>query len=387
MSTSSQHTHAPRRGCPLILAAWLLLAGAARTGHASDHADPIFVRGLEAGLTGLFAFPDPAGEHLVLVLGVHRAYTEAVPRDLDLESHVYRIHLDTTSGIVHGDADAELRYGGRVEAPEKIEADIVLEYRLDDDTDVVSWSARGLADPESLRPPWTGIRDDPFILHRFSDTNIVAIVQEIPLDRLGPDRRQLLVWATSSRGGRQIDHVGRALRTMQPRFEMLNTLHPSEHVAAIRAAAHDPGVVQDLLATYVSILFEIRHYDEAPDVMLLDLDRPIGFPNGRRLTDDVATMCCSFGECLLYEDSVASAAAAHTEHPTTNNVSFLAEYPYLAPPNPARAPVPARRPRLRTVIIVSIVVLAGVTAFLVLPWLLYVRAKRETARLRRRLAA
>jgi len=61
-----------------------------------------------------------------------------------------------------------------------------------------------------------------------------------PLDAFPGNPTHWLVWATSSRDGKQIDHVGRSLRTQNPRFELLNTLHPREHVAAIEAEIQKP---------------------------------------------------------------------------------------------------------------------------------------------------
>jgi len=46
----------------------------------------------------------------------------------------------------------------------------------------------------------------------------------------------------------------------------------------------------------------IRHYDSAPDV-IFTTTRPPGFPNSRRLDDDVALLTCAQGDCPLQENS------------------------------------------------------------------------------------
>jgi hypothetical protein len=85
---------------------------------ASDHADPIKLRNLEAGLTGLFAFPD--GDRLVLVLGTRRALQFGKP--YDLEPFEFAIHMDLTSAVSYDNEEVVARYGGRVVDPAEIAA-------------------------------------------------------------------------------------------------------------------------------------------------------------------------------------------------------------------------------------------------------------------------
>ncbi|WP_410965940.1 DUF4331 family protein, partial [Salmonella sp. SAL4438] len=75
---------------------------------------------------------------------------------------------------------------------------------------------------------------------------------------------------------------------------------------------------------------------------------PVGFPNGRYLSDDVAALLAQHGDTLLFELS--------HQHPnggwprrTTNVKPFLkttedkpmdAEFPYLAEPWPDKMPAP-----------------------------------------------
>ena len=76
---------------------------------------------------------------------------------------------------------------------------------------------------------------------------------------------------------------------------LLNDLHPSQHLAQL-------GLV--------------------PDVIILDPLRPIAFPNGRELADDVVDLV---GDSRLLDTDAP--------FPSANDKPFLADFPYLAPPH------------------------------------------------------
>ncbi len=63
----------------------------------------------------------------------------------------------------------------------------------------------------------------------------------------------------------------------------------------------------------------------------------VGFPNGRRLTDDVAALLARYGDTLLLELSYRSPAWPRK---TTNDKPFSAEFPFLADPWPDKEPTP-----------------------------------------------
>jgi hypothetical protein len=133
----------------------------------------------------------------------------------------------------------------------------------------------------------------------FFGTNVIAVVASIPFECFPGGQKDWLIWATSERHGAQIDHVGRSQRTQLPRFDFLNTLHPSKHVDAIRKRKADPGLIQDAASTKLrlGILFAFRPYDEHPDVMIYSKRAEVGYPNGRHLEDDVALLTCQQGDC------------------------------------------------------------------------------------------
>lgn len=388
---------------------------------ASDHADPISVRlfgRAESNLTGLFVFEQ--NEKLVLVLAARPGLTNS---EVDLSQLSFQIHVDIDSRISYAtlpknDEGRTFRYGGWVRDPENISEDLTLEFRFPHAEKQNPFSAVDAGDPiyvypivrtnhpkldatkiESSLRSWVGLRDDPFILHGFSKTNVLAMVVEIPYEVLG-DCDDFLVWGSSQSSGKQVDHVGRSLRTMLPRFDFLNQLHPKDHVNAIKRKHESPDVVSDLMSTFGSPFFGIRHYDFEPDVVIFSRKRwldtsgsmPVGindysissFPNGRRLTDDVAFLMCERGDCLLFEISTADAHADHEVRPAKNGKDFLDEFPYLAAPNDSPPAPEVPRLRSRTKIILGLSV-ALVFAIFALPWWLLLRSTRKLRRVAARL--
>jgi hypothetical protein len=71
-----------------------------------------------------------------------------------------------------------------------------------------------------------------------------------------------------------------------------------------------------------------------PDTLKVDLEQPAGFPNGRTLTDPVIDIMLAV---LLLDLSLmgqtASTFAEEPLNPPANDVAYLTEFPYLAPPN------------------------------------------------------
>ncbi|WP_255608845.1 DUF4331 domain-containing protein [Methylosinus sp. Sm6] len=320
------------------LASTLLLPAVAR---ASDHADPMWLAEdeQEANITGLFFFPD--GDRWVAVLDVRRSLIGPPP--YNLEPFEYNIHLDFHTNLRFDNAEDVARYGGTIDTPDKIAPDATIRIRLNNDATVKEQSFEGLTDAKDIKV-YAGVRDDPFIFPKFFNVNVITMAFSIPKSAFPEHAQSWLLWATSKRvdGGEQIDHVGRSNRTQLGRFEILNTIPPSRHVAEIKEKAGSRSSVQSFLARWAPPLanlnqlsgFLIRHYDAAPDVMIFTQTRPPGFPNGRRLEDDVALLTCAQGDCPLQENAFIDT----TQWPrsTVNDKPLSKEFPYLAEPWPQK---------------------------------------------------
>ena len=254
---------AARAGALLLLAPLLF---------GSDHADPIDPfdqEREEGGLTDLFAFPK--GDQLVLILCLRRHLVDSESKYL--EDYTYDINLDTKSTVksghdgycAEGDKrlsvdEATARYGGCVAHPEDIDPTVTLRFRLNKDG-----SIREVTSPSRPRESSTatiegkvevpgarfegGVFDDPFIFPALLQHERLRHRDEPSPGCVRRPPKSFVIWATASKGKRQIDHVGRSLRTQNPRFELLNTLAPKLHAPAIQHEHEHPSLMRDLLRT------------------------------------------------------------------------------------------------------------------------------------------
>jgi hypothetical protein len=322
-----------------------------------------------------------------VILCVRRALTQT--GSLRLEPYTYRISMDLHSTVSFEDTpedrmapappaggggytppagtdakapkrptggEARARYGGSVANPEGISADVLIEFTLKNDATIREIRTQGLKNAQEIRrdgtfqpdqiSAWAGVRDDPFIFPAFFGTNVVAMVMTIPTSAFPEGQEDWLIWGTSRKGSRQIDHVGRSLRTQNPRFDFLNKLPPREHKAAIMEEHEHPSLLRDIALRFnMQSIFAYRKWDFVPDVMVYTTRFGVGFPNGRLLTDDVAALLAQFGDTLLLELSHQHNNGGWPRR-TTNDKDFLESFPYLAAPWPdgPEPPPPALTP-------------------------------------------
>ena len=342
------------------------MANARLAGNTTD----LFVYPLKADGT-LANFPPKDGEpvttnlqpselaqikSLAVILCVRPGLRKAPP--LDLSAYTYSIHMDLQSRVTFDKADEVARHGGSIPEPEKISPDVTIAIQLNDDTtlrkqtitsptnllknfgNVRVYNDKTYKDKadEVLKYPdelhlYTGYKANPFIFPRFFGTNMVAMVLVIPISCFPEGQRDLLCWAaTSDKHGKPFDHVGRSLRTQNPRFDLLDTLPPKDHVKALKKENDNPSLRRDLLLKFgFDSFFEYRPWDFTPDVMIYSNRFNVGYPNGRRLNDDVAALLARYGDTLLVELSYKGAKFPRA---TTIDKPFLDIFPYLADPWP-----------------------------------------------------
>ncbi len=311
--------------------------------QSSDHADPINLEVLESGITDLFAFPD--GDQMIVMLNTRRALT--TPPPYQLEPFEFAIYMDLHTKVTVDNKEESARYGGSIAVPEGIKPDVTIKIRLKNDAGLNNVKYEGLQNTDGIKIK-TGVFDDPFIFPRFFKRNTIAMVLSIPFSSFPQGQQDWILWGTSTRlkDGVQIDHVGRSNRSQQGRFDFLNTLPPSQHVATIKAHNQTRMRVEKTLMEYLpplvnayQPLFKIRPYDDFPDVMIYTNQYAIGFPNGRKLTDDVGALTCDQGDCALVEGSYID--SPQYPRATVNDKPFLKQFPYLAEPWPTSPPPPS----------------------------------------------
>ena len=111
--------------------------------------------------------------------------------------------------------------------------------------------------------------------------------------------------------------------------EIRSCAHQSAQGPISHGMMHIPGLgaAGDALKY---VLQPRKRYDLQPDVMIYNRNDPGGYPNGRRLDDDIVGIACELGDCVLQE--VASfEEEVEWERIKTHDPPFLSEFPYLLP--------------------------------------------------------
>jgi hypothetical protein len=279
----------------LSIAAMTICASLALVG--SDHSDVPQVNALarhDANLTDLHAFV--AGDRLVLALSSNPAIPRSAAEYLFPTDVMFEINIDSDSAVNPLDPDG---MGGTILQPDKIQEDITFRIRFGEDGQPeVKTFAGGRRTSVPIESFFAGLRDDPFIRGPRIGRNIASIVMEVPLTAVLKNQSTLLIWATSK--VEEVDGVfqdlaGRSLRSMMPENSAMNAMHPRH---------------------------QYREMGVPPDVMIYNIALPAAYPNGRALTDDVVDLV---GEARVLGNDAP--------FPSTNDVPFLGEFPYLAPPH------------------------------------------------------
>jgi uncharacterized protein DUF4331 len=335
-----------------VLSALALVFGlAAIPGRAADHLD---APGLtppggdtRLDLTDVYAFQSPAdASHTVLVMGVDPLAGVLNNGTFRSGDSSYEFKIDS-----NGDAKEDLSYKLTFGAPNASLAQSVTLRRIPatggtGSVLVRGWTGQNIAIPSGgwLR---AGVFDDPFFfdlngfLHLdfcnpgtnfFSGLNIAAIVLELPSARLGSPN--VGVWARTVRSSVQIDRMGRpAINTVfipNNVFEPAGT-EPSQRNAFNAAKPRNDqrdyrGEIVDTLQIFygtgdptVDALADFL----LPDILTVDTSSAGGFPNGRRLSDDVIDI-----------ELGLTTNGAVTSDCVGSDSAFTATFPYLAAANP-----------------------------------------------------
>ncbi len=299
----------------------LLLAGAPSLWSA-DHLD---APGLTSpggdpalDITDLYTFASPdCDDCTVLIMAVNGLSGAGVNAAFDRNAH-YRFRIDTDGNAVQ-DLNFEIRFG-------KLRSDGTQRFRVrmrqadggrttligkgSGRTTPIGEDANVIGGKGGLRA-FAGMRDDPFFFDlpgfvaldfcatdpaadTFAGSNVAAIVLEVPNSLLIGPGPGLGVWATVSKGGTQIDRIGKpAINTV---FIPTN---PINGAASLKNAFNAGSPVDDrtdFRDTVIDTLLLLGN-DAAtagaladfllPDVLTFSLGDTSGFPNGRRPKDDV----------------------------------------------------------------------------------------------------
>lgn len=292
MGLSECFAHTTHRAAHLTV-----LLAACGSALASDHSDAPSMGTVlrqDANLTDLHAFVK--GGNLVVSLCSNPAIPKSAINYVFPSDVTFEINIDTHSAVLPEDNSL----GGTILDPDKVRQDVTVRVRFREDgsprVQVLAHNAQ--MSRVEVANFFAGLRDDPFIRGPRQGRNVGAIVVELPLADLTTTQSTLLIWGTSKVAefdGPFQDLAGRSLRSMMPENSDMNTMSPRHQKSVM-------GVM--------------------PDVMIFDTLRPAFFPNGRALEDDVIDMV---GDARVLGNDAP--------FPTTNDLPFLPEFPYLAPPH------------------------------------------------------
>jgi hypothetical protein len=283
---------------------------------ASDHTDtPLHIETGrdDARLTDFWTFAQNG--RLVMIMGINPFLPAEVRQYVFPTDVTYSFFIDRDSNVSFNDPVLNAAFGGTVDRPRSIREDIKFNVTFDrSNRPLVEILGCPSTEAERIRSRmrlFTGLRAEAFIFAPFVRNNIAAIVIDVPLADVKKDSDTLLLWSAS-----KVDEFAGAFqelagRTLYSQFDeklALNFIHPSQHKAATGLN---------------------------PDVVILNTAAPSGFPNGRRLQDDIV-------------DLVAALPAPHNDarafnleldlagfHANLSNIAPLpGVFPYLARPNP-----------------------------------------------------
>ncbi len=218
-------------------------------------------------------------------------------------------------------------------------------------------NALALADIGLPVKAFAGMRDDPFIRLPQQGRNIAAMALELPQSLFTHGRQKILLsWGASGFDavtGASSDVAGRSFATMfSPEQFILNTLHPSQHVAALEAAeiATTPILMpcqtpfQPLNTTTNRVQLRTdcapgQRMLKSPDVIIFDTTKTQNFPNGRELTNDQIDSIGTFDprvENVRRGEMTASGTDRNglpfVLNPSQNDVPHDTNFPYLGLP-------------------------------------------------------
>lgn len=154
----------------------------------------------------------------------------------------------------------------------------------------------------------------------FRGLNTMAIALEVPRSLFGTNN--IGVWSRTALNGQQVDRNGRpAISTVfipGPLKNAFNLGNPRDDQRVFRDAFTATGRALGNSADRANVLADFL----LPDIMSIDTSSPAGFPNGRRLADDVIDI-----ELNLVSNG------ALTSDCVANDSTFRTTFPYWQGPN------------------------------------------------------
>jgi len=315
-----------------------------------------------ADITDFYAYISPNDlTKLVMAMNVNGLASPISPESYQFSNDVrYNFNIDT-----NGDAKVDYKIKVLFSKPnESLNQKIKVEFNHDleligESTFTTSYASTPPAPVINEGPQgikfFAGLRDDPFFfdivaafrsfqgirfstgIDRFAGLNVSAIVVELPLSLvLDYPGQKLQIWADTQRKKdgkwKQIQRVGNP--AVKPIFippalkNQYNSTLPHDDERLYSEVIKD-AVINKLGQTDEVVKLVLSQL--VPDTLKLDPTKPSVWPNGRGLDEDTIDLVFSYN---LYKSFVFAPGDLDGVH--HNDVDFLQEFPYLAPPHIAQ---------------------------------------------------
>ena len=364
----------------VLLLALALLSVPART---ADHRDaPSISEDGRADILDIFGFVNPNNGNVVLALTINPFSVGGAIQVAFAPDVLYQFKIDNTGDNVE-DLVIQATFSPTVPGPQtftvrgpaKPRAIGTTSVRVET-SDAISGPATGVVvtGTGSVTKAFAGLRDDPFFIDLiwvlrligaqpggpltrapgidfFAALNCSILAIELPPSALrGSTGNVIRFWASTSRARSTARSASPYLADTQTEpfiqvdrmgLPVVNTvLIPSRLKDAFnRASPSQDSIFREFAITSLIALNGDRTYSQSlvdavllPDVATLDVARSGGFLNGRRPEDDVI-------------DTVLQAAtrgAVLRDGVDRNDVPFLTDFPFFAPPHGPELTIPAR---------------------------------------------
>ncbi|MEO8539083.1 MAG: DUF4331 family protein [bacterium] len=310
---------------------------------AADHRDsPLTKAAPRSDINDLYVFKGESAATLIMTVNPLTSPADTAGLRLDPDT-LYEFKVDTD-----GDAKPDVSYKLTAEGTGSVQditvrrATGVSAVTNDISGDVIlsgkSSAGAGVTTitDGSGRKLYVGPRDDPFFfdlagfsnglkftgVDTFKGTNVTAIVLDLP----AVPSQQLGVWATTSKK----DNLGNWVQLDRMARPAINTVFiPADQKDAFNnnTPDRDKGIYTDEVKAALNSLGSPATDALAglllPDILTVDLSKPVGYLNGRGLADDVIDISL---QAITGSTTIGDGVAA-------NDRAFSASFPYLATPN------------------------------------------------------
>jgi hypothetical protein len=368
-----------------IVGALTLLLVVAAPARTADHRDaPGVNEDPRADINDIYTFVNPNNGNVVLAMTVNPFQIGGAPGIAFGQDVLYEFKIDNTGDSLE-DLVVQTTFTPIVPGPQRFNIRGPAKPRIAgtasslllDDAPSLAGPADGtiaVAGGGNVLKGFAGQRDDPFFfdlifgfrllglspggplarpggIDFFAGINCSIIAMEIPPSALrGSSGNILRIWGTTGRAKNQVrsgsvyladTQTGPFTQIDRMAFPVANTvLNPTRMKDAFNRSVPSQDhlfreeAIQHLIAINGDRIYSQTVVDAVifPDVLVLDVTRTSPFLNGRRPQDDVIDVVLR----------AASNGRLTGDGVDANDVPFLSDFPFFAPPHDAVVPIPAR---------------------------------------------